>query len=42
MSPQEITAADREALAAVERARAAQAAAEQAKFLRDCVTTARR
>lgn len=42
MAPQEITDADREALAAQERARQAQQAAEDAKYLRDCLVTARR
>ncbi|MFE3326864.1 hypothetical protein [Streptomyces sp. NPDC059176] len=39
--PQEITDADREALAAIARAAEAQQAAEQARYLADCTRTAR-
>ncbi|MFD3520451.1 hypothetical protein [Streptomyces sp. NPDC058653] len=42
MTAQELTDADREAVAAMERARAAEKAAEDAKFERDCLTAARR
>lgn len=40
VTPQELTEADREAIAALERAKAAGAAAEDAKFERDCQVTA--